>query len=528
VELFWSLDLGTTNTVVAVCEGDQVRSVALKGISAPAPYAYDEEYAGGIPSAVELRDPRGRQAAIGQQAVDKNWAMPSPALARSFKRPLGRSPDRAVATFHGKPISARQAAEVFVREVLGELRSQYPPPGFWGKLRARWRFWPSTLTIPVPVDSFETYGREVRIITRRCGVRSIRTIEEPVAAALGYGLDIRRQQTLLIVDFGGGTLDMAVVRIGAAEATRGRGEVLSVTGDYDLGGDRIDDWLIDVYCKRTRTSTDLVRHSMTWRAQALKHRLSRPGAPPEEWGGEDLSRRDLIALLDANGLYDRVAAGALQALREAEQRKGEPVALDDVLLTGGSTLLPDFPERLQAALGRAVRRWRPFDAVARGAALFAAGCPVEPVIYHDYALRVRIPNTTPAEYEFERILQGGSRYPTPIGEEVVRHYAAAYDQQEAISLPICEIGRFGWKPASWEGRANGRAYWRAGTEAEKERVVCLNESDPDIPLRPAGRPNHTRLRVIFRVDENRRIRATIHDLERRENLRNDIELAEVR
>jgi molecular chaperone DnaK (HSP70) len=528
MELFWSLDLGTTNTVLAVCEGDQVRSVALQGISAPAPYAYDEEYSGGVPSVVELHDPRGRRAAIGQQAVDKNWAMPSPALARSFKRPLGRTPDRTVATCQGKPVSARQAAEVFLREVLIELRNQYPPPGFWGRVRARWRFWPGTVTIPVPVDSFETYGREVRIIARRCGIRTVRTIEEPVAAALGYGLDIRRPQTLMIIDFGGGTLDLAVVKIGAMEATRGRGEVMSITGDYDLGGDRVDDWLIDLFCSRTRSSPDLVRHAMTWRAQALKHRLSRPGAPPEEWGGQELSRRDFVALLDHHGLYDRVAAGALQALREAEQKKGEPVALDDVLLTGGSTLLPDLPERLQAALGRSVRRWRPFDAVARGAALFAAGCPVEPVLYHDYALRVRIANSNPPEYEFERILQGGARYPTPPGEEVVRHYAAAYDGQEAISLPICEIGRFGWKPAVWEGRSNGRAYWKPANESERERVVCLNEADPDMALRPPGRLGPARLRVTFRVDENRRIRATVHDLERHADLKHDMELAEVR
>src|SRR5439155_9311126 len=259
-------------------------------------------------------------------------------------------------------------------------------------------------------------------------------------------------------------------------------------------GDRIDDWLIDLYCQRSRNSPDLVRHSMTWRAQALKHRLSRPGAPPEEWGGEELSRRDFVALLDQHGLYDRVAAGALQALHEAEQRKGEPVALDDVLLTGGSTLLPELPERLQAALGRSVRRWRPFDAVARGAALFAAGCPVEPVLYHDYALRVRIANSSPPQFEYERILQSGVRYPTPLGEEVVRHYKAGYDDQDAISLPICEIGRFGWEPVPWEPRPNGRAYWNAESDEEKERIVCLNEADPEIPLRPPGKADQARLR----------------------------------
>jgi molecular chaperone DnaK (HSP70) len=528
VELFWSLEFGTTNTVVAVCEGDQVRAVPLKGLSAPAPLSYEEEYVGHIPTAVELRDERGRDAAVGQAAVDQNWAMPSPALARSFKRPLGRTPEQTVATFHGKPISARLAAEVFIRTVLDALREQHPPPGFWGRLRARWKLWPSTLAIPIPVDSFEAYGRELRIIARRCGVRTIRTIEEPVAAALGYGLDIRRAQTFIILDFGGGTLDLAVVRIGATEATRGRADVLAVAGDYDLGGDRVDDWLIEVFCERTGEPFDRVRHAMKWRAQALKHRLSRPGAPSEEWGGQEITRAQFIQLLRAKGLYDRVAAGAWQAIHEASQRRAEPVALDDVLLTGGSTLLPELPEQLQAALGRSVRRWRPFGAVARGAALFAAGCPVEPVLYHDYALRVRVANSVPPAYEYERVLSGGTRYPTPPGEEVVRHYAAAYEGQDAISLPICEIGRFGWKPAGWEGRTNGRLYWKPETDDERERVVCLNEADPEIPLRPPGRPGQPRLRVTFHVDAERRLRATIHDLENRRDLRQDVELAEVR
>jgi len=86
---------------------------------------------------------------------------------------------------------------------------------------------------------------------------------------------------------------------------------------------------------------------------------------------------------------------------------------------------------------------------------------VEPILYHDYASRVFKPDLRPpqrqsmsewAVYEYERIIPAGSRYPTPPGAEVVRHYAPSYSGQEAISLPICELGRFGWEPLRWERR----------------------------------------------------------------------------
>jgi hypothetical protein len=303
--------------------------------------------------------------------------------------------------------------------------------------------------------------------------------------------------------------------------------VLAV-GGRELGGNTVDEWLMEEHCRRTGAPLAAVRHDLAWRAQALKHRLSRPGAPPEEWGGELLSREEMRALLGSQGLYDQIVAGVGQVLADAETRAGGPVPVDDILLTGGSTMLVGVAESVEAALSRRVRRWRPFDAVARGAALFAAGCAVERVIYHDYSLRVRIPDRTPPAYEFERLVSSGDPYPTPPGREVVRYYAAAYPGQEEVSLPVCEMGRFRWEPLPWEVRGNGLAYWRPRAEPEWERIVCLNEADPEIPLQPAGMPGAARLRVAFRVDERRWLRVTVHDLERKVDLRHDEALVELR
>jgi molecular chaperone DnaK (HSP70) len=480
-----------------------------------------------IPSVVEVLDARGRRAFVGQEALARNWAAPAANLARSFKLDLAVASERAVCKAAGQPISARVAATLLIREVLRAVRQQRRPAGLRDRLLARLGRWPTSMAIPVPVDAYELYGREVRAIARRCGVGDVQVLEEPVAAALGYGVDLTEPRTLLVVDFGGGTLDIAVVRVAGDHVTAGRSQVLAV-GGRSLGGNTVDEWLMEEYCRRSGAPLDLVRHDLAWRAQVLKHRLSRPGAPTEEWGGSSFSREELRALLTGRGLYDQLAAGIHQVLSDAEMRAGGPVRVDDAILTGGSTMLVGVAGCVEMVLARRVRRWRPFDAVARGAALFAAGCAVERVIYHDYSLRVRVPDSTPPTYEFERLIPSGEPYPTLPGREVVRYYAAAFPGQEEVSLPVCEMGRFRWEPIPWEARANGQGYWRPRAEPEWDRVVCLNEADPEIPLRPAGLPGAARLRVTFRVDERRWLRVTVHDLQRRLDLRQDEALVELR
>lgn len=531
----WGLDLGTTNTVLAVCEEERVRVVDLAGLSAHTPL---------IPSAVELLDARGRRAFAGQEAVARNWASPSRALARSFKRPLRFGGDQPVAQVGQARIAAQLAAQVFLREVLRALRRQYHPGGLMGWLQARLGLWPTTLTIPVPVDSYETYSREVRCLAHRCGVKRVSSLDEPVAAALGYGLDVRRTLTLLVVDFGGGTLDLAVVRLGGPEADRGRSEVLATVA-RDLGGDIVDEWLMEEWCQRSGAALEMVRHDLKWRAEALKQRLSRPSAPPDELEGVPFTREEFIALLEQRGLYCKLSRGVQQVLDEAAHPPSHIThrvsrdfeELDEVLLIGGSTLLPQVPECLEEALGLRVRRWRPFEAVARGAALFGAGREVEPILYHDYALRVFRPDLTAQErrtlpewqqYEYERLIPAGTRYPTPPGAEVVRYYEPAYEGQEAISLPICELGRFGWEPLRWKRRRGQQYYWQPAGEEERERVVCLNEADQDIPLQPPGRKGKTRLRVTYWVDEDRWLRMTVHDLQRKADLLTNRAVVELR
>jgi len=123
--------------------------------------------------------------------------------------------------------------------------------------------------------------------------------------------------------------------------------------------------------------------------------------------------------------------------------------IDEVLLEGGSTLLPEIRNLLADMFGREkIREWLPFESVARGACLFAMGVPVEDIIYTDYALRVAGEGNE-ERVEYELLIPRGTRYPTP-NEFVVRYYAPARDGQTASTCSFA-------KSAAWRGDpCNGR------------------------------------------------------------------------
>ncbi|MBI3946085.1 MAG: Hsp70 family protein [Armatimonadetes bacterium] len=531
---FWGLDLGTTNTVLAVCADRDASPVAvtLPDLSLEPEHwlGAGEEPTPVIPSAVELHDPRGRHAWAGAAAVnrhhDQHVPVP-PELARSFKRWLGRDPSAPVARARWGDVSAACAAEAFLRAILVGLRaSARAPLDPLGRLAAWLGRWPRELIIPAPVDSYETYGREVRRLARRCGVRRVRSLDEPVAAALGYGVDLRRLQTILVVDFGGGTLNLAVVRLGGPDSGPERALVLATAGQ-EMGGETVDAWLREEVARRTGMDPEWVHRDLAWEVEWGKKQLSRRDADSVPIGRTSLTRAEFIAILQERGLYRQIADGIAEVVRAAARRAGEvgiSARIAEVLLVGGSTLLPEVPECVERAAGLRPRHWRPFEAVARGCALFGTGRPVDPVFYHDYAVRLQVGGTHPPEFEYERLIPAGSRYPTPRGQEVARYYRVR-PGLDRFALPICEIGRFGWPELPWEGRANSAEYWHPGSDVERNRVRCLNEAAPDLPIRPPSQDERARLRVTYHVDDERRLRVDAFDLLARKALLEDVIVA---
>ncbi len=392
------------------------------------------------------------------------------------------------------------------------------------------------LTMTVPVESYEPYRAELVSISKKLGVRDIRTIDEPVAAALGYGLDLTEEKHLLVVDFGGGTLDLAVVRTHPASVerqTRGPGShraTLLAARGLIYGGETIDEWIADFGCEKLRAHQGMLRPVLLAQAEAIKKDLSNKASVADssyfllQGGGRiDITRKEFLDLLEHKGLYK-----TLETLTEATlddcAREMNPAQLDAVLLVGGSTLLPGVRDLFERIFGaQRVHYWEPFEAVVKGAAIYGAGFSVDQIVHHDYAIRVYNDNLQRPEYE--RLVKRGTSYPTPNPFEV-RYYSVA-EGQALFRLPVCEVGYAGQMTLPWSRRMNGNEYWLPTGAEESECVVTLNEGDA-LKLNPAGAGPQTRLRIDFTIDENRFLVATIHDLLKQKDLRTEDRVVKLR
>lgn len=518
-----AVDFGTTNTVVAIAEEGSVRVLHLPGLAREQP----ADQSPLVPSAVHVGTAARRWLGfrwrapcirVGQQALNQNYgghAARSRAFAQSFKPLLNGQPHRSVLRAGLREFSGREAVFLLLRGLLAAVRAQQ---------RRR----VTDLTIPVPVGYFETYRAELQAIARRLKIRRFRTLDEPVAAALGYGVNVARDETLLVVDFGGGTLNLAAVRLGPGAAQAGAAPVLA-KHMAPLGGDDVDRWLLEHFGLDLADLPDW-EYEARWEAMRVKEQVSRDGSAEFRWRGirRCLRREELTALLTERSLYDELRTALAEVRRQLGESESPGVAEpDEVLLVGGSTLLPGVAAVVDEFFPEAVVRHDPeyvFTAVASGAARFAGGVPVDDFIYHDYALAVQNERTRAVEYEL--VLPRRTRYPT--GPDFAVRYYADYPGMAEIGFRVCEVGRLGQAPVPWLPGPNGVRYWSPQTDAERSCLVELNPADAPLPLRPAGRGTSPRLRVTFSVNADRRLCVTVDDLVRKETLRTNDPVARLR
>lgn len=515
----WGIDLGTSNTTVCEDRSGSPHIVHLPDLVSVEPLTQTPV----VPSAICVMDPAAEKVLIGQEAVDYNWDGRAAGYATGFKRWLGRESERVLARVGGRSISAGDATELYLRGLVDALERR-----FGEDVR--------DITLATPCDAFETYRAELRDIVRtldrrpllrrlwdrlrrRPGGIRFRTVDEPVAAALGYGVDVGKPTTLVAFDFGAGTMEVAAVRTHGAETIRtGRADVLAKQG-LRLGGDDVDQWILDTLVPRALHTWPEWEVALRWEAERTKLLASAGQEASFTFQNQTYGTLDhagLRDLLGRQGMYDEIRGIVERLLDELREQHGLQAAdIEDVILEGGSTLLPGVRDLLGDVFGRErVREWLPFESVARGACLFAGGGHVEDFIYHDYGLRVRRDD---GDVEYELLIPAGTRFPTD-EDHVVRYYAPGFEGQDAVNLFVCEVGRVAGRRVGWESRDNGNAYFTPRTDGERAFCPCLNEADPAIPLKPPGGGEGPRLRVSYMVDRDRWLCATVHDLQRKEDL----------
>ncbi len=530
----WALDLGTTNSALAYWDPEAARPQLVELPRVCRQSADALEAARLVPSAVHmLEHPRaldrlgawpplerlclvGRRAWIGRPALERNQAGRA-SFVPSFKPALGEQPLRALARVGRSAVTARDAAHAFARELLRETARETGD-------RVR------DLVVTSPVMAFETYRAEVQAIFRRLGVGRVRFLDEPVAAALGYGLGLTRERSVLVVDIGGGTLHVVLVRLSAQAALEGQATVLAKRG-RTLGGNAVDGWILEEACRTL--GYDLAKDeddeiALLWRrlmlAEACRLKeavyfsdratfLVNPPGPPAR-GGQPftLDREGLHSLLENRGFFRTLSTTLDEVLAQARATLQD---VDEVLLVGGSTLLPGVQPLLSERFGRArLRSWHPFEAVAQGAACFAAGeIGTLDSIVHDYAFLTHDARTGAPHYTV--VVPRGTRFPTApdLWRRELVPTCALGEPESLFKLLIAEIA---------ETDGDARPVWDAagdlhkvGGAGESQVVVPLNAARPtlgvlDPPHSP--RDHRPRLEVSFGVNADRWLIATVRDL----------------
>jgi molecular chaperone DnaK (HSP70) len=541
----WALDLGTTNTGLARWDDarGQPQLVDLPSICRKPEGQEALEAPRLVPSAVHLiENPRlldrlgawppvarrlllGRQAFIGRPALERNHGIIRESFVPTFKPALSSDPLFPLARVGRRSVTAREAAQAFLRELIVEVKRHTGH-----RLRE--------LVVTSPVTAFESYRAEVQESLKRLGVGRVRFVDEPVAAALGYGLNLTEDRTILVIDIGGGTMHAVIVRLSPEGSVRGQATVLAKRG-RPLGGNAVDGWVLADLCREagaavpTETEdegTRLWRRLMLAEACRVKEAvffdesatflLTPPGAfsldAADRPGGGFLTftRQRLAGLLEDNGFLRALTTSIDEVV---EQAKVADDAISDVLLVGGSTLLPGvFPLLERRFERRRLRAWQPFEAVAYGAACFAAGrVAAADFIVHDYAFVTHDAKTGQVQHVV--VVPRGTRFPTTpdLWKRQLVPTCSLGEPETIFKLLLCEVSRADGGARAFVWDAAGDLHKIGGAAGEAEVIVPLNAASPtlgylDPPHSPRDR--RPRLEVAFGVNSERWLIATVFDL----------------
>jgi molecular chaperone DnaK len=365
------IDLGTTNSVVAVMEGGEAVVIT------------NPEGGRLTPSVVAFA--KSGERLVGQ--VAKRQAVTNPEnTVFSIKRFMGRRFDEVSEEMKMVPYTVTAAGnDVRVKA----LDREYAPPEISGMILQKLKQAAeeylggpvSRAVITVPAYFNDAQRQATKEAGKIAGLEVMRIVNEPTAAALAYGLDKKKDETIAVYDFGGGTFDISVLEVG-----EGVVEVKATNGDTHLGGDNLDhrvmDWIIAEF--RKSDGIDLSKDRMALQrlreaAEKAKMELSTvmetdinlPFITADQSGPKHLQLRLTRAKFEqlVDDLLQRTIGPTKQALADAGVKASD---IDEVVLVGGSTRIPKVQQLVKELFGKEPHKGvNPDEVVAIGAALQA-------------------------------------------------------------------------------------------------------------------------------------------------------------
>lgn len=509
-----AIDFGTSNTVVALWDETLQQGVPLHIPAFGMLHNQGSETISLIPSLIHYAP--DNRTWIGSQVIQQGLRQ-SPRTMRWMKRYIShRSPNKV--RFDGREITPYTAGQDFLTSVLVFAAQEV---GFQDE----------EVAFSVPVEAFEHYENWLISVAENAGMPRFRLIDEPSAAALGYGAHIQPGNVYLLFDFGGGTMHAAVVLI-ESDDMAGSGRRCRVLGKAgrDIGGTTIDQWIFqDVLRQNYRVDSDedvrRVSTALLVECERVKEALSFADQAdlsvvnPETGAvlAADFTRSGFEELLDRHDLFTDINQTVRSAVNAATERGYDESTIQAVLMVGGSSQIPAVQRALRQIFGRErVMFNRPLDAVARGAAAFVAGVDFFDHIQHDYA--IRYVNAEKGKYDYRTIVRRGTPYPTrePVARLSIK---ASYDDQKHLGIAIFELGeqrqRSNGQPVELVFDPNGAARITPLTahEQEKRSLFWMNEHNQTFLVAdPPAKRGEARFEVEFLIDENKRLTITARDL----------------
>ncbi len=366
------IDLGTTNSVVAVMEGGEPKVIT------------NPEGSRLTPSVVAMG--KNNERFVGQ--VAKRQAVTNPEnTVFSIKRFMGRKIGEVGEEIKLVPYKVISGSNSDAQVRMGD--KTYSPPEVSAMILQKMRQAAEEYlgekvekaVITVPAYFNDSQRQATKDAGKIAGMEVVRIVNEPTAAALAYGLDKKKDETIAVFDFGGGTFDISILEVG-----EGVVEVKSTNGDTHLGGDNIDqrlmDWIIDEFKKDQ--GIDLSKDKMALQrlreaAEKAKMELSTvmeteinlPFITADASGPKHLNMKLSRAKFEqmVEDILQRAMPPVKQALADASVKPGD---IDEVVLVGGSTRIPRVQQMVREYFGKEPHKGvNPDEVVAVGAAVQA-------------------------------------------------------------------------------------------------------------------------------------------------------------
>ena len=444
------IDLGTTNSCVAVLEGGEPKVIP------------NEEGSRTTPSIVAFS--KSGERLVGQ--VAKRQAITNPEnTIFSIKRFMGRRFNEVNDEMKMVPFKVTQQGDHV--GVLAQGK-EYTPPEISAMILQKLKksaeaYLGETVTeavITVPAYFNDAQRQATKDAGKIAGLDVKRIVNEPTAAALAYGLDKKKDETIAVYDFGGGTFDISILEVG-----EGVIEVKSTNGDTHLGGDNLDqrivEWLIAEF--KQEQGLDLASKGNEMALQRLKDaaekakielsttietEINLPFVTADATGPKHLVRKLTRAKLEqlVEDLLDRSLEPCKKAIADAGISVGD---IDEVVLVGGQTRMPKIQEMVKKLFGREPHRGvNPDEVVAIGAAVQAGVLAGE---VKDLLLL----DVTPLTLAIETL--GGVATPmiprnTTIPTKKTETFSTAADSQTEVEVHVLQ----GERPLAAQNRTLGK------------------------------------------------------------------------